>query len=145
VKDSQAKRLYAWEREFYDWKHDHLTLKEMRNVVHAACDRYGVPYPAKVARQKKGKSYSQSNKKGIRFLKGQHYNLSTALHETAHHVVKSMYGKTVEHHGKEYIGIYLDLLLTFKVAPKDALIPSLRARGLKFITRLPNREKARKR
>ncbi len=144
MKDPQARKLYAWEREFFDWNRDSLKLKQLRAVIHAACDRYGVPYPGKVVRQKdKNKKYSEQTKRGIWMLKGNHYNLATALHEVAHHVTRCMYGKTVQNHGKEYLGIYLDLLLTFKVAPHDALIPSLKSRKLRFITKLPNMKKSR--
>ena len=143
-RDPQAKRAYEWERSFGDWNVGSQPLSCLKKVINTASEMFRVRPPAKVERQK-GQAYSvyKPRREIIRLIK-RHHNVSTALHEVAHHITYKLYGKKHQHHGKEWLGIYADLLVTFKVAPADAVYPSLRSRGLKFIKVNTTNKKARK-
>ena len=59
-------------------------------------------------------------------------NVATALHEAAHHIAWYLHGDRIQDHGRTFLGIYLDLLIRAKVAPRVALEASDRAHKLKW-------------
>lgn len=81
----------------------------------------------------KGKPYSIYNEdnQSLRMLP-EHLNPATVLHEVAHHIMLVRYGTGYPDHGPAWLGVFVDLLVAFKVAPEEAILASLRARGLKF-------------
>lgn len=57
-------------------------------------------------------------------------NAATALHEAAHQIAFALYGESIQDHGPTWLGIYLDLLVRARVAPRVALEATLRSHGL---------------
>lgn len=68
---------------------------------------------------------------GKRFRQGGR-NVATAMHEAAHHIAWHLHGERIQDHGRTFLGIYLDLLVRAKVAPRVALEASARSYKLKW-------------
>lgn len=138
MQDLQKEKLYEWEEEWKDWDRNTLKLKEMRATVRWACKKYHVSTPQ--VRQHKTREWSwykdgtyRGGTAKISFQHGQS-NPAIALHETAHHIIYEICGETVEDHGREFLGVYLWLLIEAKVAPASALYPSARTASLRFLS-----------
>lgn len=130
--DPQKDRLYKWQWEWHEWNRASATLKELQEAVDKACKLWGVR-TVPVSRQPKKLEYSVYNDgdRTIRLLP-EHHNLAMALHEVAHHIVDVRYGTAYPHHGKVFVGVFADLLIDFKLAPKEAVYASLKARKIKY-------------
>lgn len=62
-----------------------------------------------------------------------HKNPAIALHEAAHYICDRLFeGKQLHIHGPTWLGIYMMLLETGRVAPKVALHSTARAHGLRW-------------
>lgn len=140
--DPQVKRLYNWQYEWLEWNRASITLKEAQKVVDKACALWRIPAPP-VSKQPKKFTYSVYNdgQRVIRLLP-EHFNTAMALHEVTHHIVDVRYGTAYQHHGPEFVGVFADLLIEFKLAPKEAVLASLKARRIDF--RLPDTVSKRK-
>jgi hypothetical protein len=123
-----TKRVYAWEGGWADWCRRTMNLKQCREVVRWACEKYGVK-PPRVTRHA-GTAYSFSQGSLISFQADQQ-NAAIALHEAAHYICDLLVGAK-EEHSREWLGIYLWLLEGWRIAPRCALIASARARRLRW-------------
>jgi hypothetical protein len=131
MKDRQVKRLYDWEAEWASWNTATVTLPECRKYVRQACEAYNVPPPSVSQHKHNGMSYYEPNEHRIS-LRHDHKNVPIALHEAAHAIVWTIYGETVEDHGREFCGVYLFLLTAVQAAPEVAITASARAAGIKW-------------
>lgn len=124
-KDPQQKRVYAWEREWFDWNVNSLSLSQCRQVIHQACELFRVEPPT--VRSHKGRYWSWQQEDLIDLQNsgdsrpgyGQ-MNKAVALHEAAHYIHWRRGGRG-QPHGPTWLGIYMFLLENFNVAPPLAL------------------------
>jgi hypothetical protein len=139
VSDPQKDALYAWEDEWWGWNISVLTLSECRKVIRAACAVYQLPPPRVMQHKTRSISYSQGDvislqAEGPRVVGGHKggKNFATCLHEAAHYIHGKLHPNDAEDHSPEFMGVYLHLLVTAKIAPAEAIYGSARARGLKW-------------
>lgn len=124
--DPQQQRAYDWEGDFTDWAPPRATKAEMLRVIRRCCRMYRVPAPAvfflsKNRRNgKKLTSVYDPNKHAI-YIRPRHMQKNTAIHEAAHAVIDWILGPYNESHGKEWVGVMMNLLSKFKIAPMRAL------------------------
>lgn len=132
-KDPQRKRVYEWQWEWRDWNKANISLERAIKVVEHSCKIWKVPPPNAVERMSRKKGYSSYNDghRTIRLLPV-HMNTAMALHEVAHHIKEVRFGTAGGDHGPEWLGIFVDLLVDWNVAPREAIEASLTARGLKW-------------
>ncbi len=129
--DPQQKAVYSWETEWRDWNRETLTLSECRAAIYWACAKYDVGAPP--VRQHNTKAYPWYDVKlhAMSFSsKGK--NPATALHEAAHLIAYDYFGDRIQDHGPTFLGIYMWLLETARIAPRIALHATARAHGLKW-------------
>lgn len=135
--DPQEQRAYAWENSFTKAAKPAYTPAEMRAAVERACRSYRVPAPQVhcVKRDKRnGKlltSYSQADCRLIQ-IRPRHMTLDVALHEAAHFICDWILGWDLEIHGPQWLGIYMNLLVRFRVMPVSALIVTAKEKGLQW-------------
>lgn len=126
-KDPQKRAVYKWGWAWTDWNRRTLTWRRTKRLIRAACKTTGVPPP--VIKKVRG-SYSYYKNGEIGITKGQR-NIGVALHEAAHYITQSIYGKQPDGaHGKRFVGIWIALLVHFSAAPRSAIESSLRAYGV---------------
>lgn len=131
ARDSQKRRVYAWEGEWGDWNRRTCNLKEARGAIHWACEKYGVKPPR--VTQHDGNAYSFSQGDVISFRRDQ-VNPAIALHEAAHFISGRIFsGGDMQDHGPEFVSIYLWLLEGYRVAPRSALHASARAKKIRWV------------
>lgn len=140
--DLQAARLYKWQWDWSSWAEEALSLAECQRSVDWACDLWRVPH-VPVRRQPASLNYSAycDADRSIRLLQC-HMNQAMVLHEVAHHIVDVSYGTGFQDHGPVFVGVFADLLILSAIAPKEAILESLRARNIKF--KLPKTLKRKK-
>lgn len=136
-KDPQKRRVYEWQYEWTDWNRRTLSWRKTRQLVKAACKVFDVPPPT--IRKMHG-DYSYAEGVHIGIIK-EHQNVGVALHEAAHYITRILAGKG-NVHGPVFMGVWLTLLIHFKVAPRDALEASLRKRKIKWRKVKKTRRKA---
>lgn len=130
--DKQGNRLYKWQWEWSPWNQQTNSLEECKTAMDKACKLWGVPcVPVRVQHSKKDYSAYDDYDRSVRLLKC-HLNIPMALHEVAHHITDVIYGTCVYDHGPSFVGVFADLLITFKIAPADAILGSLRKRKIRF-------------
>jgi hypothetical protein len=71
-----------------------------------------------------------------------HKNRAVTLHEAAHSITDEIFGHQVEWHGREFMGVYMRLLIKAKVAPAIALTTSAKAAGLSWLEVKPGMARA---
>lgn len=138
-KDPQQYRAYRWENELTSWAGAHATPAQLRRVVKKCCRMYRVPVPrvhCLTKNQRDGKRYTSEydpNGHVIR-IRPRHYDLCTAVHESAHAITDWLFGIWTENkpHGPEWLGVYMVLLDRLKIIPRIALEAHARAMGLDF-------------
>ena len=135
--DPHREAVYSWEDSWPGWGRNHLSLKECETLVHAACDAHKVPRPSVSQHQKRSFSWSIPSKNLISIQGGEHRgrggrNVATVLHEAAHHIAWHLYGERIQDHGPTFLGVYLELLIRARVAPKIALESTARSFKLKW-------------
>lgn len=102
-------------------------------IIDHSCKIWGVPRPNVIRRAAKKTKYSYYNSKNREIgLIPDHMNMPMALHEVAHHIAEIRFGTAYEPHGQNWLGIFVDLLVDWKVAPREAIEASLRFKKLKF-------------
>lgn len=137
--DFQQYEAYAWEDSFTKWAGAGLKDKELRRALVRACRLYRVPVPRLqlLTRDNNKKKVLASvydpNTHEIR-LRPRHRRLNVLLHEAAHGIVDWLFGNTGggAAHGPVWLGVYIELLVRFKIAPRDMLEFAARQAGLKF-------------
>lgn len=131
--DPQCKRVYKWTWQWFDWNRRTLTDKEVKAVIKKACEVWDIHQPRFIGfcPKKAPCSVYNDDDQSLRMLPD-HCNPATVLHEVAHHIVHVRLGTKYQDHGPEWLGVFLDLLVAFHVAPEDALVSSLKHRRLKF-------------
>lgn len=129
--DPQAAQLYKWEKAWRGWNDSNLTNAECREAARRACVYLKIP-PVTVSFHRTPRySFCHHEHGDIHINVRRHKNLTTMLHEVAHRAVWLWCGE-VEAHGKEFVRIYLRLLLRARVAPHTALHASLEAYGVNW-------------
>lgn len=150
-KDWQRDEVYQWEWKWRSWGVSTHQLNGLKTWIVWACKRYGVPGPKiKKHSAKKDATSWYDNKKNLISLSTNHLNIAVALHEAAHYIAYKHFGDMS--HGKHWLGIYLHLLESARIAPRAALLGSVNAEGLiyssnltpKKVNRLAKKKKARK-
>jgi hypothetical protein len=134
MKDSQVKRVYAWEKEWPTWNKATISEEECVKIIQDACAAYGVPCPhIKFPRRLLGESYFDPNDQTL-LLRKRHRNVAICLHEAAHAIHDYICGDAPhEIHGPEFVAIYLYLLNRAEVASMTALIESAKAYNVAFL------------
>lgn len=125
--DPQRHLVYDWEDYWAAWGNNDLTLRECRDAIFWACGRFDVA-PPKVTQHNtcamsecdvvQGVISMQA--KGARKGRGGK-NAATVLHEVAHWVVFKLHGWAPQDHGPTFLGVYMTLLIGYRVAPRIAL------------------------
>ncbi len=129
--------VYEWEDSWPGWGRNHISLKACRALIEHACDEYHVEHPDVTQHHERSMSFSVPTQEYIDIQGGKHKakggrNVATALHEAAHHIAYALHSDRIQDHGRTFLGIYLDLLIRAKVAPRVALEASARSFGLKW-------------
>lgn len=135
--DPQKAALYHWEETWGPWNYNSLTLTECRDWVEFACRLYDVEPPS--VRQHRSNEYSWCHTgMGIISMQGGKHrarggrNTATVLHEAAHWITFKLFSDRPQDHGPTFLGVYLWLLESARVAPRTALHASARSHGLKW-------------
>lgn len=134
--DPQKKRVYEWEDLFSSFGKRSETRQEIRKLIRSASKRYNVEPPAVrfVSRAKSPSltitTYYDSSDHSIS-MGYRSCNAAIAMHEVAHAIVSERFEDEPDH-GERWLGIYLDLLEWAGVAPRSALVASLKEKRLKW-------------
>lgn len=129
--DPQQQAVYAWETMWPRWNISDIRLLDCRTYIRWACRQYGVKdYPA--VKQHDGRAFSWSCGNVISLNANYHKNVAISLHEASHYITDRIFG-AVEHHGQEFLGIYMALLTDAQVAPGLALAATAEAHKLKWL------------
>ncbi len=134
-RDPHGEALYSWENSWPGWDRNHLSLRQCRALAKTVCAHYKVKCPAMVHHESGPDGMSKPWDNRISLLDGKRLqlggrNVSTVLHELAHHVTWHLHGERVQDHGPTFLRIYLDMLIRAKVAPEVALKASLKGFGI---------------
>jgi hypothetical protein len=136
--DPQKAALYAWEDSWPAWGNNDLTLQGCRDAVLWACRRYDVPAPR--VKQHHSEAMSECDvvlgvidfqAKARRAGRGGK-NAAVALHEAAHWIVFQRHDMRPQDHGPTFLGVYLQLLAGYGVAPMVALHATARKFKLRW-------------
>ena len=135
--DPWREMVYEWEDSWPGWGRNHISLKACKQLVYQACDTYGVDHPDVTQHPERSYSWSRPTTDDMSIQGGEHRkeggrNVATALHEAAHHIAWNLHGDRIQDHGRTFLGIYLDLLIRAKMAPRVALEASARSFKLKW-------------
>jgi len=132
-KDPQATRLYKWQWEWRDWNTQNITFEQANEIADKACEAWSIPPPRKFKLGKAGGKFSvyEDGSRSLTLLP-EHLNTAMTLHEISHHITDIRYGSGYQYHGPEFMGVFLDLLADFNVAPRKTLFYSARQAGLKI-------------
>src|ERR1700675_749401 len=142
-RDPHQQAVYSWEDSWPGWNHNHLILGQCRALIAIVCKHYKVPCPTVTQHDNGTYAWSAPSVNRISMQGGEHMrrgsrNMSTVMHEAAHHVAFHLYGEHIQDHGPTFLRIYLDCLVMAKVAPEVALRASLRWFGIKAARRRVN-------
>lgn len=133
MQDLQKEKLYEWEASFRDWDRPTSKMADVKYWVRWACRKYHVTPPRIKAIARDGYSIYDPNIALIWFTRCNR-NPAIALHEAAHHIMWRLTHDRYQDHGREFLGVYLWLLIEAKVAPASALYPSARTASLRFLS-----------
>jgi len=147
VRDRQCRKVYAWEHQFGDWNIDALSDQALRRLIRRAERIFRVP-PSKIVTRRNMFEVAfcaATERRRTAVVFGKHtHNAASAMHELAHAIAYKR-ADNIESHGREWLGIYLTLLVRLGVAPRSALYASAREKGLRWSMRLvPKRLKRTK-
>ena len=129
--DPQAAHLYAWEKAWREWNHSNLTIAECREVARRACVYLKIPQVRLTFRRTPHYSECDYATGQIAINTRLHKNVATICHEVAHRAVFLAHGE-IAAHGPEFVRVYMRLLLRARLAPRSALIASLKHYGVEF-------------
>lgn len=138
-KDPQQYRVYKWENDLSNWGGAHAKPTAIRAMVRRCCRLYRVPMPhvAVVSKNRRaGKllhSVSDPNNYTIT-IRPRHREIWTPIHEAAHTITDHLFGlhTGTQNHGREFLGIYMALLIRLKVLPRTALVAYAKSLRLKY-------------
>ena len=135
--DPHKDDVYRWEDSWPGWDKNHVTLKDCRTVIDLACRAYDVSCPVVKVHHKRSISFCVPTKgyislQGWAFKAQGGLNVATALHEAAHYIAWHLHKERIQDHGPTFFGIYLDLLIRAKVAPRVALEATARTHKLRW-------------
>lgn len=148
MKDRQGENLYDFEDRFPWANHNNATLPQLRGLVRAACEAYGVKPPTVTQHHKRSMSWCVPRLRRISFQatgpgnRGGK-NTATALHEAAHQIVYDYCGDRAHDHGPTFCGVYFHLL-TMSGWPAGAIRAVAREHGVSWVERPPEYFKRRK-
>jgi len=137
-RDPHKQAVYDWEDSWPGWNKNLITFKACKVLIDIACDDYKVARPFVTQHPHRAFSWSLPQVDRISIQGGEHRgpggrNVSTVMHEAAHHIGWHLHGSRIQDHGATFLGIYLDLLERAKVAPRIALEATARACSLKWV------------
>lgn len=141
--DFQQYEVYSWEDSFTLWAGNRAPEKELRKVLVRAARMYRVPVPEFLfyrhngnRKHKIASSVYEPEFHRVR-LRPRHRRLNVVLHEVAHGIVDWLLGPySRAAHGKAWLGVYIELLVRFKVMPRKVLEHSAKLAGLKWSRRV---------
>lgn len=125
MRDSQRAKVYRWENFIPT---EILTLEECRRLVTASCRKFNVHVP--LIKDGRGCRSAQGGRYKI-ILPVWARNKRDVLHEVSH-TIASFYFHRPAGHGLEFVRIFIELLVAFKVETKSELISKARRSGVKF-------------
>lgn len=132
--DKQTRRVYRWEDKFLEWVcHDpSFTKAQTAKNVAWACRKYGIPRPAVRHIKLQGYPFYDPEAHAITFSEHFH-NLQVVIHESAHAITDWLLGADGEMHSPEFMGILIWLLAERGIAPRSALLASLKETGVRAV------------
>jgi hypothetical protein len=132
--DLQTRRLYDWEHQWKSFNTTRFTtLYQPRKRIRWACRMYRVPVPAVVWRSP-ARGYPDYDPITHRIRIAPYCNSNPiAIHEAAHAIHDWLFGAAGEPHSPAFVGIYVHLLVKWRVAPATAFVASLIEAGVRFI------------
>lgn len=131
--DAATRRVYRWEEQWASWNTGSLKLKQMRELVTWALGAYKIPHiPVRSHNGRDMSFYLASDAHPMISFNKEHHNAAIGLHEAAHHITDTLYGRDLAEHCPEWLGIYLWLMTEANIAPRVALESSAKAMGLKW-------------
>jgi hypothetical protein len=138
-RDSQRSKVYAWERSqgFYDRsvRTEPATIQRVFDQVWALYGR-GLPKPGlKFSPNKRNCcfNYSYSGDINVIQINYTYCKIEAILHEAAHAILWQRFGPTLQSHGPEFVGLYIDMLYTVMGKDDGELMASARAMGVAVI------------
>jgi hypothetical protein len=148
--DEQQRAVYAWEDAWRHWNIRIESQRVLRYWIRQAERKYGTR-PVKAIlfpKNDRGHKVDQRSGKRLKLLtaydpnnhtitrRPRHCNVPVARHEVAHAIHDDIFGDyvTPDHqpHGPVWLSIYLNLLIAAKIAPREALLASAKAAGIKW-------------
>lgn len=127
--DPQRDKVYGWEGQWADWNATAISLTQAREYIHWACGLYNLKPPS--VKRHKSNAFSFSQDRLISFNHAQ-VNRGIALHEVAHFICDEVFGLDLADHCPQWMGIYLWLLVSARIAPPVALTASAKAAGISW-------------
>jgi hypothetical protein len=108
------------EAEFNGWWNRCSSRRvELEKLAKEVCDYYGIHPPRIVFSRKESKHDGDYDYGEITlYLNRRGNNPGVCIHELAHHVTDELYDQT-EHHGPEFMAIYMHLLDTWCFIPNE--------------------------
>lgn len=141
--DPQRQAVYDWEDYWAPWGNNDLTLRQCRDAIYWACGRFDVRAP-KVTQHNTCAMSECDVVQGVISMQGKARregrggkNAATVLHEAAHWIVHQLHGWQPQDHGPTFLGVYLTLLIGYRVAPRIALEATARHFKLKWNSTRP--------
>lgn len=136
-RDNQRSRVYGWERAHIE-KHftEPLQREGLQVFTNTALGLYSIG-PVKI-RTHAGRGRCAAFSYEIRYANGMWHkaDLGCVLHESSHVIVRQTYPSAAGH-GKEFMGVYINLLHAFGVADKQYLKATARAMRVKISSVVP--------
>ena len=135
--DPQQHKVYTMERGILGSSiNTHCPREHLEAVVRHACGKYKVPAPKLTIVNKKTRIFGWSGDDGIDLNRWHHGdNLGTLLHELAHWIADQLHEEGAKHnHGPEFVGIYANLLHSYKLLPLECFKLLARKYGIEMIS-----------
>lgn len=148
--DEQQAAAYAWENKWESWNRPSASRYAVRKAIRAAERKYAIPH-THIIFVKNNRSTRITDKRsgmGLKLatlyepnihqirVRPRHCNIAVGLHEVAHAIHDKIFGNVstvrLQAHGPLWLGIYMWLLIHFEIAPREAIVASARAAGLKW-------------
>lgn len=133
--DPQAKAVYKWQWQWGNWNENELTKDDVRHWVKWAWKKkFGFKRMPRVVFRTAGEYSSYDPDQATLYFIHEHRNVAVVLHEVAHAIITMLYGRTVEDHGPEFMGVFLYLLEEARLYPRATVYDSAVKAGLKIDT-----------
>jgi len=117
--DPQGNDLYWLEAEFNGWwRMARSPRSSLLDLATAVCKYYNVTEPRIVISRKYAPHDGDYVHQTITLYSGRGDNPGVCMHELAHHVTDELY-EAVEHHGPEFMAIYMHLLDKWCFIPNE--------------------------